>query len=51
MVRRFFVLALVVLSGCSGMPPPASSSGSSACASGPGTYACQVEMYGKAGGP
>lgn len=48
MARSIAITALMVLvlAGCSSLPPP---SGSGACASGPGTYACQVEMYSKAG--
>jgi hypothetical protein len=49
MILRIVIIALVILSGCSGMPPASGSSGGSACAGGPGTYACQVEMYSKAG--
>lgn len=47
MAKLAFLATLLVLAGCSGMPPP-SSPASSACSSNPGGYDCQVEMYMKA---
>jgi len=46
MSRPLLLAVLVALAGCSGMPPAQQSS--SPCATSPGGYECQVEMYSKA---
>jgi hypothetical protein len=50
MAKSVLLATLLALAACSGMPPPPSST-PSPCATNPGGYDCQVEMYMKVGGP
>jgi hypothetical protein len=43
MVKAFSALLLVVLSGCSGMPPRQHTA--SPCQAGEASYECQIERY------
>jgi hypothetical protein len=47
MMRKIGWMILLALAGCSGVSTAPTSSTS--CAGNPGNYACQVEMYNKAG--
>ncbi len=46
MARAAFVVLVLILQGCSGLPP--SQPSNSACALNPASFACQVENYHRA---
>ena len=47
MIKAFGIVLLLALAGCATAPPASSSP--SACSADPASYACQVELYAKAG--